>query len=84
MVTPLADSVASQGRQGEHWGVLTGFGIKAAFELFEVADAALVQVNGHAFFGQATGDYAAFPHREKTPGMDAPVEFELGADEVAI
>ena len=36
MVTPLADSVASQRGQGEHWGMLTGFGIKAAFELFEV------------------------------------------------
>lgn len=33
---------------------------------------------------QATGDYAAFPHREKRPAMDAPVEAELSADEVAI
>lgn len=33
---------------------------------------------------QATGDYTAFPHREKRPAMDAPVEAELSADEVAI
>lgn len=33
---------------------------------------------------QATGDYAAFPHREKRPAMDVPVEAELSADEVAI
>ncbi|WP_081427297.1 AAA family ATPase [Pseudomonas frederiksbergensis] len=33
---------------------------------------------------QATGDYAAFPHREKRPAMEAPVEAELSADEVAI
>ena len=33
---------------------------------------------------QATGGYAAFPHREKTPAMDTPVESELNADEVAI
>lgn len=33
---------------------------------------------------QATGDYAAFPHVEKRPAMDAPVEAELSADEVVI
>ena len=33
---------------------------------------------------QATGDYAAFPHRETRPEMDVPVEAELNADEVAI
>lgn len=33
---------------------------------------------------QATGDYAAFPPREKRPAMDAPVEAELSSDEVAI
>ena len=33
---------------------------------------------------QAAGDYAAFPHREKSPPMDAPMEAELSADEVAI
>lgn len=33
---------------------------------------------------QATGDYAAFPYREKRPAMDTPVESELNADEVAI
>lgn len=33
---------------------------------------------------QATGDYAAFPHGEKRPAVDAPVEAELSADEVAI
>ncbi|SDS60028.1 AAA family ATPase [Pseudomonas prosekii] len=32
---------------------------------------------------QATGDYAAFPHRGK-PAIDAPVEAELSVDEVAI
>lgn len=33
---------------------------------------------------QATGDYAAFPHVEKRPAVDAPLEAELSADEVAI
>lgn len=33
---------------------------------------------------QATGEYAAFPHREKRRAMDLPVEAEVGADEVAI
>ncbi|NNA02467.1 AAA family ATPase [Pseudomonas lundensis] len=33
---------------------------------------------------QATGDYAAFPPREKRPAMDAPVEAEMSSDEVAI
>ena len=33
---------------------------------------------------QATGDYAAFPHREKRPAMDSPVGAELSANEVAI
>jgi len=33
---------------------------------------------------QATGDYVAFPYREKRPAMDTPVQSELNADEVAI
>ena len=33
---------------------------------------------------QATGNYAAFPHGKKRPAVDAPVEAELRADEVAI
>lgn len=33
---------------------------------------------------QATGDYATFPHGEKRPAVNAPVEAELSADEVAI
>ncbi|MFU0823286.1 AAA family ATPase [Pseudomonas lundensis] len=33
---------------------------------------------------QATGDYAAFPSREKKPATNAPVEAELSSDEVAI
>jgi putative DNA primase/helicase len=33
---------------------------------------------------QATGDYAAFPHREERPAMDSPVGAELSANEVAI
>lgn len=33
---------------------------------------------------QATGDYAAFPLKDKRPPTDAHVEAEVGADEVAI
>lgn len=33
---------------------------------------------------QATGEYAAFPHREKRPAMDSAVGADLSADEVAI
>ena len=33
---------------------------------------------------QATGDYAAFPLRDKRPPTDTPVEAEVGANEVAI
>ena len=51
MVAPFTDGVAGEGGKGVHRSVLPALGVNATFELFEVADAAFVQVNCHALFG---------------------------------